>query len=213
MGYLSTMKKIENLITRRKIKTNSRTIIGIFMILLAFIAAALINRESNRTVLVWGSYGELAPGDVIAQSDLVPIRVMLPENSRRYISVKADLIGTVVVRKLGAHELIPMESLTNAPYGIDTRETPIEVLKNDLPADLVRGSIVDIYALPNEIMQNAGRMDATRLVAVEVSIVSVDQKSKDLGGSVGVVLSLPNSSVISMLAEVPTHRIVLVKHG
>jgi len=167
MGYLSTMKKIENLITRRKIKTNSRTIIGILMILLAFIAAALINRESNRTVLVWGSYGELAPGDVIAQSDLVPIRVMLPENSRRYISVRADLIGTVVVRKLGAHELIPMESLTNAPYGIDTRETPIEVLKNDLPADLVRGSIVDIYALPNEIMQNAGRMDATRLVAFE----------------------------------------------
>ena len=104
MGYLSTMKKIENLITRRKIKTNSRTIIGILMILLAFIAAALINRESNRTVLVWGSYGELAPGDVIAQSDLVPIRVMLPENSRRYISVNADLIGTVVVRKLGAHE-------------------------------------------------------------------------------------------------------------
>ena len=183
------------------------------MILLAFIAAALINRESNRTVLVWGSYGELAPGDVIAQSDLVPIRVMLPENSRRYISVSADLIGTVVVRKLGAHELIPIESLTNAPYGIDTRETPIEVLKNDLPADLVRGSIVDIYALPNEIMQNAGRMDATHLVAAEVSIVSVDQKSKDLGGSVGVVLSLPNSGVISMLAEVPTHRIVLVKHG
>lgn len=213
MGYLSTMKKIENLITRRKIKTNSRTIIGILMILLAFIAAALINIESNRTVLVWGSYGELAPGDVIAQSDLVPIRVMLPENSRRYISVRTDLIGTVVVRKLGAHELIPIESLTNTPYGIDTRETPIEVLKNDLPADLVRGSIVDIYALPNEIMQNAGRMDATRLVAAEVSIVSVDQKSKDLGGSVGVVLSLPNSGVISMLAEVPTHRIVLVKHG
>ena len=78
------------------------------MILLAFIAAALINRESNRTVLVWGSYGELAPGDVIAQSDLVPIRVMLPENSSRYISVRTDLIGTVVVRKLGSHELIPI---------------------------------------------------------------------------------------------------------
>jgi hypothetical protein len=56
-------------------------------------------------------------------------------------------------------------------------------------------------------------MDPTHLVAAEVSIVSVDQKSKDLGGSVGVVLSLPNSGVTTLLAELPSHRIVLVKHG
>ena len=183
------------------------------MILLSFLAAALINKESNRTVLVWGRYGELAPGDVIAQSDLIAIRVMLPENSRRYLSVKADVIGTVVLRKLGAHELIPADSLSNAPYGIDTRATPIEVLKNDLPMDLSRGSIVDIYALPNEVSQSAGRVDSTHLVASEISVVSVDQKSKDLGGSVGVVISLPISEVVLVLGEVPLHRIVLVKHG
>jgi hypothetical protein len=207
------MKIPEKLITTRRIKSNSRTIIGISMILLSFLAAALINKESNRTVLVWGSYGELAPGDVIAQSDLIAIRVMLPENSRRYLSVKADVIGTVVLRKLGAHELIPADSLSNAPYGIDTRATPIEVLKNDLPMDLSRGSIVDIYALPNEVSQSAGRVDSTHLVASEISVVSVDQKSKDLGGSVGVVISLPISEVVLVLGEVPLHRIVLVKHG
>lgn len=207
------MKIPEKLITTRRIKSNSRTIIGISMILLSFLAAALINKESNRTVLVWGSYGELAPGDVIAQSDLIAIRVMLPENSRRYLSVKADVIGTVVLRKLGAHELIPTDSLSNAPYGIDTRATPIEVLKNDLPMDLSRGSIVDIYALPNEVSQSAGRVDSTHLVASEISVVSVDQKSKDLGGSVGVVISLPISEVVLVLGEVPLHRIVLVKHG
>ncbi len=212
MGYLWLMK-IEKLITTRKIKSNSRTIIGILMILLSFLAAALINRESNRTVLVWGSFGELAPGDVIAATDLIPIRVMLPENSRRYLSISANLIGTVVVRKLGAHELIPSESLTNGPYGIDARSTPIEVLRNDLPMDLIRGSIVDIYALPNETSQNGGQIDSTHLVAAEISIVSVDQKSKDLGGSVGVVVSLPNSEVESVLAQVPKHRMVLVKHG
>ncbi len=207
------MKKLDNLITSRKIKSNSRTIIGILMILLSFIAAALINRESNRTVLVWGSYGELAPGDVIAQTDLRPIRVMLPENSKSYLSVNADLLGTVVLRKIGAHELIPAASLTSAPYGIDARDTPIEVSKNDLPADLVSGSIVDVYALPNDLTESSGQIDTTRLIAAEISVISVDQKSRDLGGGVGVVLSLPNSGVISVLAQLPRHRMVLVKHG
>lgn len=79
--------------------------------------------------------------------------------------------------------------------------------------DLSRGSIVDIYALPNEVSQSAGRVDSTHLVASEISVVSVDQKSKDLGGSVGVVISLPISEVVLVLGEVPLHRIVLVKHG
>ena len=54
-------------ISKLDILKNSRLAMGLALFIIALTAASLISKEANRTVLVWASTGELAPGQIIAQ--------------------------------------------------------------------------------------------------------------------------------------------------
>ena len=66
-------------ISKLDILKNSRLAMGLALFIIALTAASLISKEANRTVLVWASTGELAPGQIIAQSDLTPASVLLAQ--------------------------------------------------------------------------------------------------------------------------------------
>lgn len=202
--------------TRRStIRFNSRYFLGIILIIASFLSALLITHQVNRTVLIWSSVGDLAPGDVIEESDLAITHVLLPENSTMYLSARAKLLGALVIRKIGANELIPAASLTNDYLGTQARLVPLEVSHNDMPANLFRGDVVDIYSLTPTAKNLSGVVNTIQaeLVLASVSVVSVDSNSRNLGGAVGVVVTVADSHVQLLLRELAVNRLVFVKNG
>ena len=84
---------------------------GLALFIIALTAASLISKEANRTVLVWASTGELAPGQIIAQSDLTPASVLLAQSAKNYLSSSAQIVGTTVLTKISSGDLIPMATI------------------------------------------------------------------------------------------------------
>jgi hypothetical protein len=195
-----------NFIRRR----NPRALFGAGLLLLSLVSALLLTSAANRSVLVWSTKGELAVGDVVASTDLVKTKVLLPQNSKLYLSTNAKLIGTTVVRKVGAGEIIPAAALSRNTQGADLNSVPLKIAKNDLPADLAKGQVVDVYVLPASGIASSKGVTTT-LVGEKLSVESIDIKSRDLGGDIGVILKVPSKLTLDLLANIASGRIVMVR--
>lgn len=200
----------KNIPIRRNFQRYQRTIAGSSLLIIAFIAAILIAHEANRTVLLWSTSNELSTGAVIQQSDIRAKRALLPENSQMYFSSSADLIGAIVTHHVGSGELIPVSAIIEGGSEVDGRYVPLEIAIHDLPTNIERGSIVDIYAIAKNSAGSAS-LESTSLVASATTVIGVDRKG-DLSGSVGVIVNIRNQNVLSLISQISEHRLLLVAH-
>lgn len=200
----------KNIPIRRNFQRYQRTIAGSSLLIIAFIAAILIAHEANRTVLLWSTSNELSTGAVIQQSDIKAKRALLPENSQMYFSSSADLIGAIVSHHVGSGELIPVSAIIEGGSEVDGRYVPLEIAIHDLPTNVERGSIVDIYAIAKNSAGSAS-LESTSLVASATTVIGVDRKG-DLSGSVGVIVNIRNQNVLSLISQISEHRLLLVAH-
>ena len=200
----------KNIPIRRNFQRYQRTIAGSSLLIIAFIAAILIAHEANRTVLLWSTSNELSTGAVIQQSDIRAKRALLPENSQMYFSSSADLIGAIVSHHVGSGELIPVSAIIEGGSEVDGRYVPLEIAIHDLPTNIERGSIVDIYAIAKNSAGSAS-LESTSLVASATTVIGVDRKG-DLSGSVGVIVNIRNQNVLSLISQISEHRLLLVAH-
>ena len=86
---------------------NSKLVLGLSILLIAIFTAGLISKEANRTVEVWATKSNLAPGMRLSDQDLIKVSVLLPESSKNYISGQAQIIGALVVNQVNVGDLIP----------------------------------------------------------------------------------------------------------
>lgn len=191
---------------------NPRVIFAGSLLVLSLIAAMAITSQANRSVVVWSAKGELAVGDVIAKSDLAPTKVLLPENSLKYLSDSAKLVGSVVTRRIGSGELIPSAALSRVAHALDLRSVPFKVGRNDLPVDLLTGQNIDLYVLPAKDVSSLKPIE-TRMVAHNVIVENIDSKARDIGGDIGIVLKIPDGSVLGILTAVAAGRAVVVRNA
>ena len=194
---------------KREISKRPRSYLAGLLIAISFVSALLITSAANHTVLIWSSSTQISPGDHLDSSNLRSIRVLLPENSDRYISTQNSLIGFISTRSIEAGELVARSAITRFQDGGDERYLPIRVAKNDLPLSVVRGSRVDIYALP--IRDAAGNFAPVKEIAHSVLVDSVDAKSRDLGGDTGVVVLISKGSLLTVIESLVNSRIVMVR--
>ena len=89
---------------------------------------------------------------------------------------------------------------------------PLKIARNDLPGDLLSGQSVDIYLLPLPDL-NSQKNRQTELISEGVDVESIDIKSKDMGGDIGIVLKIPESDVMSLLSTLNNSRIVVVRNA
>ncbi|NBQ35400.1 MAG: flagellar basal body P-ring biosynthesis protein [Actinobacteria bacterium] len=194
--------KISNL----DILKNSRLAMGLALFIIAIASGQLIAREANRTVMVWATQGDLAPGQLISEIDVKPVAVLLPESAKNYLSAKAEIIGALVLTHLSKGDLVPTASITNSSQPLDQRFVPLTLDLNDIPIDLVRGEVVDIYAIPNK---DSKLIAAPQLVAANISISNVLERNNSGKASVLVILS--NDEVIPTLQLLADSRLVIVR--
>ena len=194
-------------ISKLDILKNSRLAMGLALFIIALTAASLISKEANRTVLVWASTGELAPGQVIEQSDLTSTSVLLAQSAKNYLSTSAQIIGTTVLTKISAGDLIPVAAIASEVSANNQRLVPLTIEISDLPIALSRGDVIDIYAIAKT---NAKESISPTLLVSAVSVEQVVERSNS--GVVSVLVILENEQVISTLNYLTNSRLILVRN-
>jgi hypothetical protein len=184
---------------------NSRLITGISLFMIAILAASLIAKEANRTVYVWASATELAPGNIITAADIKATPVLLPESAKNYLSSSAQIIGTVVKSRVAVGDLIPLAAIAATLDQLTLRAVPLTIESTDLPMGLTRGEVIDIYAIPTSDPRSIG--EAT-LLTERVSVSAVSERNNS--GKASVVVSLPQPLVILILSHLADSRLIIV---
>lgn len=185
---------------------NSRLAMGLALLIIALSAASLISKEANRTVLVWASIGDLAPGQVITPTDITPASVLLAQTAKNYLSSSAQIVGTTVISKISAGDLIPVAAISTEVDSSDKRLVPLTVEITDLPIALVRGDVIDIYAIAKK---DSNSIITPELLAAGVSVEQVLERSNS--GSVSVLVILNNDQVLSALNLITDSRLIIVR--
>jgi hypothetical protein len=59
---------------------------------------------------------------------------------------------------------------------------------------------------------NSIKPTKTELISIGVVVESIDLKSKEMGGEIGIVLKIPERDVIYLLSAINQSRIVVVRN-
>jgi len=192
-------------LTNFEIVKNSRIAMGLGLLIISLLAATLIAKEANRTVLVWATKNDLAPGELITDSDITSVSALLPESAKNYLSASAQIIGGVVLRQISAGDLIPAEAVTASSDSINSRLIPLTVELTDMPLGLSRGDVIDIYA----IAKRDSKITTPELLAANVSVSQVLERNNSGVGSVLVILD--NAQILPTLQLLSDSRIIIVR--
>ncbi len=185
---------------------NSRLAMGLALLFTALLAGSLIAKEANRTVYVWAANSELAPGNIVDLADIKSVAVLLPESAKNCISADAQLIGATVTHRIGLGELIPVSAITVEPDKLMQRAVPLTIEPTDLPTNLQRGEIIDLYAIPNSSQKTIA---APELIIGAVAVAEVSSSSNS--GKSLVVINLPESIILNTLTYIPDTRLIIVR--
>ncbi len=201
-------------ITDLQLLKNSRLVTGLSLFIIALLAASLIAKEANRTVYVWASSTELAPGNIITQADIKATPVLLPESAKNYLSASAQIIGAVVKFRVAAGDLIPLAAITSTSDQLDLRAVPLTIESTDLPMGLTRGEVIDIYAIPtsnstSNPTSNPRSIVESTLLTERVSVSAVSERNNS--GKASVVVSLPQPLITLILNHLADSRLIIVR--
>jgi hypothetical protein len=185
---------------------NSRLAMGFALFIIALTAANLISKEANRTVLVWATTGELAPGQIIQESDITPASVLLAQSAKNYLSASAEIVGTTVLTKISARDLIPVAAIGVGDNPVNQRFVPLTIEISDLPISLVRGDLGDLYAISKS---SAKEVNAPALLASAITVEQVLERNNS--GVVSVLVILENEQVLPTLNFLSDSRLILVR--
>ena len=185
---------------------NSKLVLGLSILLIAIFTAGLISKEANRTVEVWATKSNLAPGMRLSDQDLIKVSVLLPESSKNYISGQAQIIGALVVNQVNVGDLIPVASIAAAPSSLNQRHVPITTEITDSPINLQRGDVVDIYAVPT---RDSKITTEAQLVGQSISLSEVLKENNS--GKVSVVAIFSDDQVLPILQIMSDTRVIIVR--
>ncbi len=191
-----------------KLPRNPRTALAIALIAISFVAALALSQEAHQSIQVWSANHPLLIGQTITSNDVKISRVLLPENASHYLASSVRIFNLKVRSQVGVGELIPVTALTKEVGVSHLQSLPVRVARSDLPTDLQVGQRVDLYS----VATSAAQAQTEPVLAAHGLIVeSIDQKSKDLGGDIGIVLSVSKSSVLSVVGAIAYSRVLVVR--
>ena len=186
------------------IQRNFRRILAIGGICLSLIALSILLNKSPQGA-VWMVTKVIPSGGKIVASDVHLLKADLTVDSNHFLRSSDPILGKYSTRALHPGDLIATMDITSENSNPTANFLPIGVAVNDLSSDLSVGDLVDIYIIPK---------DPTTLPAVvahRVAIASIDQKSRSLGGSVGVTLSTTTSVATLIVSAEAAGRLVLAR--
>ena len=194
------------------IRSYLKTILGGCLIAASFISALVISNSSSRMITVWSAAVDLGKGEVITAEDVVISKVLLPSNAANYIDGQVSIIGSSVVRAIGAEELIPAYAVSEQ-IDEQLQQVPIAIAFSQVPKDIGSGQRVDIYGITKSELRSqsleSGRYKS-RLIASDLVIDQVDNQANTLGGDLVLTLLVPRPIIPNLIEDMGNHDFILV---
>ncbi|MGA1432502.1 MAG: flagella basal body P-ring formation protein FlgA [Candidatus Nanopelagicaceae bacterium] len=194
------------------IRSYLKTILGGCLIAASFISALVISNSSSRMITVWSAAVDLGKGEVITAEDVVISKVLLPSNAANYIDGQVSIIGSSVVRAIGAEELIPAYAVSEQ-IDEQLQQVPIAIAFSQVPKDIGSGQRVDIYGITKSELRTqsleSGRYKS-RLIASDLVIDQVDNQANTLGGDLVITLLVPRTIIPNLIEDMGNYDFILV---
>jgi hypothetical protein len=190
------------------LQRNGRRILAGMILLISLLSAFALASQANNKTPMWAAKSQIHSGSLLKAGDLLEVRVSLGNQSPKYFSSKAKLIGNYSKRTIDQGELIPVTSITKSWQGLTLKEIPIGLMKNDFPSDLHSADLVDLYSIPVKDPKAT-----TSLIVSKVQVASVDAQSQSMGGVVGVVFKVDPKDLIQLTDAIQAGRIVVVRNA
>ena len=194
------------------IRSYLKTILGGCLIAASFISALVISNSSSRMITVWSAAVDLGKGEVITAEDVVISKVLLPSNAANYIDGQDSIIGSSVVRAIGAEELIPAYAVSEQ-IDEQLQQVPIAISTSQVPKDIGSGQRVDIYGITKSELRSqnleSGRYKS-RLIASDLVIDQVDNQANTLGGDLVITLLVPRTIIPNLIEDMGNYDFILV---
>ncbi|MFZ9043216.1 MAG: flagella basal body P-ring formation protein FlgA [Candidatus Nanopelagicaceae bacterium] len=194
------------------IRSYLKTILGGSLIAASFISALVISNSSSRMITVWSAAVDLGKGEVITAEDVVISKVLLPSNAANYIDGQVSIIGSSVVRAIGAEELIPAYAVSEQ-IDEQLQQVPIAIAFSQVPKDIGSGQRVDIYGITKSELRSqnleSGRYKS-RLIASDLVIDQVDNQANTLGGDLVITLLVPRPIIPNLIEDMGNYDFILV---
>ena len=194
------------------IRSYLKTILGGCLIAASFISALVISNSSSRMITVWSAAVDLGKGEVITAEDVVISKVLLPSNAANYIDGQVSIIGSSVVRAIGAEELIPAYAVSEQ-IDEQLQQVPIAIAFSQVPKDIGSGQRVDIYGITKSELRTqsleSGRYKS-RLIASDLVIDQVDNQANTLGGDLVITLLVPRTIIPNLIEDMGNYNFILV---
>lgn len=205
--------------TARRLATprwlDTRLVLGVLLVLVSVLVGARVLSGADRSQLVWATSRALAPGSVLADGDLVAVRVRLFDSAARYLDAgRPAPVGYVAARGLGEGELLPDDALRRPEAEVDVRLVTVLVELGHLPPDLAAGQQVDVWVTPDSDAAPAGQpVDGAQVVLSGVAVASGPPEAgfSTGGAAVPVVLQVRPDDVAALLSATSRGRIDLVR--
>lgn len=191
--------------------TEPRLLIGVALVLCSVTGVVAVVAAADDTEPVWVARTPLAPGMSVGSSDVELQSVSLP-SSDRYLGSAANPVGAVVLRSVGAGELVPAASVSDPADAPARRLVTVPVERHNQPVELGRGEAVDVYLVERDATGTA--VGDPSLVLAGVTVDGVDDGSSRFAGSsleTGVVLAVEPGDVATLLGAGSRGTLVLVR--
>ncbi len=181
--------------------------VGLLIVAVSVVVGARVLAAADDTVAVWAVSADAGPGAELAADDLVVHRVRFADAADQtgYFSVDDELPSTMLlVRGVGAGELLPRAAVGEAGRSGDSVELPLAVDPDQVPPSVGAGSVVDVYLLGSRGQHAHPGKGAATPVLSAVTVVEATSPEAGFGTTTGrrqLVLAVPEEAAASFLAS------------
>ena len=193
------MDEIQKFIAR-----NFRRILAAGGLLLSLLAISILLNNSPKGS-AWIASHPIPNGGKITSQDLQLVKIDLASNSGHYLSGATQPVGQFATRALHQGDLIATSDISRLSSNSTTNFLPVGVATNDLPSDLAVGDLVDIFIIPKD------QSSLPALIAHRITVKGIDQKSRSLGGAIGISLSTGNALALVIVTAEAQGRLVIAR--
>lgn len=187
---------------RRPSWRDPRLGIGVLLIAASVALGSWVVSASDDTVAVWAATDVLSPGHRVSTDDFTRVSVAAPQVAQTYLTPgSTDLEGVVVLRTIGAGELVPREAL-GSPDSVQVRTVTVPV-NAALAGTLHPGARVDLWvAEPDPDGGATSAMLPPELLVEGVEIASIDEDTSLFAGAETMIAQvlIPRAQLAEVLA-------------
>jgi hypothetical protein len=193
----------------KKNSYGARMPLAITLIVAAFASAFFISTYSNRGYNYWVIAQPVAPGHVIALTDLTTDHLNLGQSTEYYLRETDLAVGLVATRQMQIGEVISTADVSSSAESMATSAVPLNLRSGDFASGINIGDSLDLYWVLDS--RNGEAVIDPILILGGVTLIGLDDSKNSLGGDVSITVAIEETQVLRMLSATTQGRLVVVR--